>query len=170
MFAFGGLMISLIIGLFCMVNCFSAFASSALPGNNGNAIAYGVGYLLIGGLLILLALAGVVFLVISLIKKKEFKVPIPAICVLAAAGVLFLGYDIMVMVSNGTGIANAAQNIGQYDGKYDAYYIMSIVTNLLDIFTVLFITLLVAALGVFSLITIKKKKAEPKDELGSELD
>ena len=76
----------------------------------------------------------------------------------------------MVMVSNGTGIANAAQNIGQYDGKYDAYYIMSIVTNLLDIFTVLFITLLVAALGVFSLITIKKKKAEPKDELGSELD
>lgn len=160
MFVFGGLAISFVIGLFCFVSSFSYFANSTIGNNNGSNIAFGIGYLLIGGLLVLLAIAGIVFLVISILKKKDFKFPIPSVAVLACAAVMFLGYDIMVMVADGKTISALAKNIGEASGKYDSYYIMRILTALLDIFTNLAVTFIVAALGVLSLITFKKKKVE----------
>lgn len=166
MFSFAGLAISFVIGLFCIVNSFSAFTGVALNavygGNPGSGVAYGVGYLLTGLILIAAALVGIVLSIIFLIKNKELKFPLIPIIVLGCAAIMFVSYDIMIMVSDGTVISNVAKHIGDSSSSdFAAYYGMTIVTNLLDIFTNLAITLVVAALGVFSLITFKKKNAEP---------
>ena len=164
MFAFGGLTIALVIGLFCMVSSFASFTNVALlkafEGNAGSQIAYGIGYLLTGLLLIGLALIGIVLSIIFLIRNKEPKFPIVPIIVLACAAVLLLSYDIMNMVGNGTTITNSAKNIKDASQDMKPYYGVTIFTSLLSILTNLCVTLIVAALGVFSLITFKKKKAE----------
>ena len=165
MFAFGGLAISLVIGLICMVGCFSSFTSVALEvafeSNPASAIAYGIGYLLTGLLLIAASLAGIVLLIIFNVKNKEPKFPIISIIVLACAALMFVSFNIMNIVSNATTISNLAKNLDNGIEKYKAYYAMGIVTSLVDIFTYLAVTLIVAVLGVLSLITFKKKKAEP---------
>ena len=163
MFAFAGLAIAFIVGLLCLVSSFSAFSDVArdvaVEANAGSDVAYGIGYMLIGFMLIGASLAGIVLSMIFLIKNKEFKFPIIPIIVLGCAAIMLLGLDIMIMVGSGTSIANAAKRIDG-DSKYDPWYGMIIFTNLVNIFTHLAISLVVAALGVFSMITFKKKKAE----------
>ena len=164
MFSFAGLAISFIVGLLCMVNSFSAFSSVALAAsydsNPGNSVAYGVGYLFVGLILLALSLAGIVMSIIFLIKNKELKFPIVPILVLACAAVLFLGFNIMVIVSDATSISNVAKNMGDSsNSKIIAYYVMRMMTSLLDIFVSLTVTLVVAVLGALSLIPFKRKSA-----------
>ena len=75
MFAFGGLAIALAIGIFCIVSSFSSFTAVAfdkvIETKIGSDVAYGVGFLLTGLLLIALALLGIVLSLIFLIKNKE---------------------------------------------------------------------------------------------------
>ena len=164
MLAFAGLAISFVIGLYCMVSSFSAFTNVAFGVaaeiNVGSDVAYAIGYMLVGFILLVASLAGIVLSIIFLIKNKEPKFPIIPIIVLGCAAVLFIAYDIMVIVNNAETVAAMADHMGN-GSKYDSYYGMTIVTCLLRIFTELFITLVVAACGVLSLIPFKKKQAAP---------
>ena len=151
----GGLAISFIIGLLCFLDAVSAFVASSLPGRS-ESVGLGVGYLLVSLALFGASLAGLALFIVFSIKNKESI--IPSILVLACAGILFIGYFLIISIDSFRNIARIAEYIDGAKDEYLTYYIGSIFYQLLRVGTSFVIFCLVAACGVFSMITLKKKK------------
>ena len=168
MFAFGGLVLIFVIGLFCMGSCFSYFTNvafdNAIDAKAGNDVAYAIGYLLVSTILLAASVAGIVLMIIFTIKKKELKFPLFSIIVLGCAAIMLISYNIMNIVSNATIISDYARYMKNNDNtEINFSYFMSILSRLLNIFINLAITFIIAALGVLSLVNFQKKKLEFND-------
>ena len=158
LFAFGSLTISFIMGLMCMVSSVSYFSGAALPEHDAEPIVLGIFCMLIAFALLAGAVAGLAFLVITMIKNKESK--IPSFIALGCAGVLILGYCIISSYLSISNIVNYAQAISREGTSYDAYYGAQIFVNVCSLLNSYLISGIVAILAVLSLITFKKKQKE----------
>ena len=164
LFAAGNFAIAFVFGLICMVSSFSSFSNVVLT-EAGEDIAAGVFFLLFSLVFLALAVAGVALLIVSFIRKKEFKVPFVAIVSIAIAGVFLLGYGLMVTILDIKTAVNWLEHVGEETAdKYNTYYLLRGITALWDMLTIWCIGLVSAALAVLSIVNFKFKKKNKAPE------
>ena len=160
MFAFGSLIVALIVAIFAVGLAFENFKDLALPNKDDPAaIGYGVVFTLISSALFITSLAGIVILIITMIKGKETK--LPSILALVGVGIMIIAYDITCSVYYIQKIVYWFEAMGKTT-SYDPYYGMCAFENAIYLMNAYLITGISAILAVLSLITFKKKaKTEP---------